>query len=133
MSASRFCLLLERIVPEGGEELPDGPYLRAGTHVGMHAWVVHLDELFGPDPQAFASERWLQHEGESKEDHAARVRDMHDGDLTSGAGRRMCSDECVALVEICEVLVTLFYLYEIELVDPERAWKVTNTCQARSD
>ena len=75
-------LLLERVVPDGGVQLPDGPFLEAGTSVGMNAWVVHLDIAFGSNPEAFDPERWLLHDSEDEEAFRARRRRMNDSDLT---------------------------------------------------
>lgn len=75
-------LLLERVVPDGGVQLPEGPFLKAGTCVGMNAWVVHLDSVFSPDPEAFIPERWLPLEHESDEAFKTRLRRMNDSDLT---------------------------------------------------
>lgn len=120
-------LLLEREVPEPGVQLPDGPWLAGGTCVGMNPWVVHLDEAFGPDPEAFIPERWLREQNESEDAHFARVRRMLEADMTFGHGRRICSGKFVALVEIYKILATLFLYFDIELVDPNKEWQVMNS------
>jgi cytochrome P450 len=41
-------LLLERIVPTGGLQLPNGgPFLPAGTIVGANPWIIHRHSIFG--------------------------------------------------------------------------------------
>ncbi|KAL1857884.1 hypothetical protein Plec18170_003108 [Paecilomyces lecythidis] len=69
-------LLLERIVPEGGLKLPDGPYLPPGTIVGVNPWIIHRSDIFGKDLDAFIPERWLQGEKESNAEYAARKQKM---------------------------------------------------------
>lgn len=81
-------LILERVVPDGGVQLPDGPYLEGGVCVGMNAWVVHLDSVFGPDPEAFVPERWLPYDDEGDVEYKARMRQMNEADLVFGGGRR---------------------------------------------
>ncbi|KAI9662210.1 MAG: hypothetical protein M1821_008376 [Bathelium mastoideum] len=127
-------LPLERIVPTGGIKLPNGPYLKAGTKIGMTAPVVHMnEEVFGMDPSAFMPERWLQHNGESNTQYKERERRMRDADLTFGAGRRICLGRFVALVEIYKVLPTVFALYDIQLKDPAKEWTVTNSWFMRQE
>ena len=127
-------LPLERIVPAGGIQLPNGPYLKAGTKVGMTPPVVHMDEeVFGAEPAAFKPERWLQQDGESDGEYKERERRMRDADLTFGAGRRICQGRFVALVEIYKVLPTIFALYDIRLKDPEKEWTVMNSWFMRQE
>lgn len=33
--------------------------LPEGTVVGLNAWVIHRDQIFGPDADRFRPERWL--------------------------------------------------------------------------
>ena len=58
---------------------------------------------------------------------------MHDADLTFGAGRRICSGKFVAQVEIYKILAMLFFLYDIQLVDIGREWKVMNSWFVRQE
>jgi cytochrome P450 len=107
--------------------------LEAGTGVGMNAWVVHLDSVFGPNPEAFVPERWLRHKNESEEAFKTRLRRMNDSDLTFGSGRRICSGKFVAQVEIPKVLATLFSLYDLELANPRKEMRVFNSWFVRQD
>ncbi|KAL8992099.1 MAG: hypothetical protein Q9169_007372, partial [Polycauliona sp. 2 TL-2023] len=59
----------ERKVPKAGLEMPDGYVLPEGTNVGMNAWVVNRQTVFGEDPDEFVPERWLQQRDESVEQH----------------------------------------------------------------
>ena len=52
-------LPLERIVPAEGAMIC-GQHFKAGTVVGISAWVVHRDkEVFGQDAAEWRPERWL--------------------------------------------------------------------------
>lgn len=52
-------LVLERVVPSGGMNIC-GKHFKAGTVVGMNAWVVHRDkDVFGEDAFEWSPERWL--------------------------------------------------------------------------
>lgn len=54
-----FGLPLERVVPAAGATIC-GQHFRAGTVVGMNAWVIHRDKhLFGEDAAEWRPERWL--------------------------------------------------------------------------
>ena len=52
-------LPLERIVPSGGSTIC-GRFLRAGTIVGINAWVVNRDpDIFGEDADSWKPARWI--------------------------------------------------------------------------
>jgi cytochrome P450 len=132
---SPFGLPLERVVPSGGLSLC-GEYIKEGTVVGMSAWVVHRDKaIFGEDADSWRPERWLgSEEGRRK---------MEQSLLTFGAGHRSCLGKHISLLEIYKLVPTILQeydvnfhprhtgkeadlLYQIELLDPERAWHVEN-------
>jgi cytochrome P450 len=107
-------LIIERVVPKGGVQLPDGPYLVEDTIVGINPWVLHLNEkIYGADANDFRPERWLPNEGEDSVEFAARRQAMRDTDMTFGAGDRACLGKQVAMVEIYKLLATLFLLFEV--------------------
>ena len=58
---------LPRIVPRGGKTI-DGYFLPEGTTVSCQAHSVHrIDmEVWGPDPDTFRPERWLESEEEKE-------------------------------------------------------------------
>lgn len=51
--------ILERKAPPGGVTI-DGYYIPGGTIVGVNAWVLHHDRIFGQNPDEFRPERWLE-------------------------------------------------------------------------
>jgi cytochrome P450 len=102
------------VVPKGGIQLPDGPYIAEDTIVGINPWVLHLNEkIYGPDAMDFRPERWLPNDGEDAEDFTARSRAMRDTDMAFGAGDRACLGKQVAMVEIHKLITTLFLLFEV--------------------
>ncbi|RFU34710.1 hypothetical protein B7463_g1635, partial [Scytalidium lignicola] len=124
-------LLLERIVPQGGLALPDGRVIPAGTIVGMNPWVIHHNKkIFGEDAESFNPDRWLQQvdEGETEEEHKARITLMKQADLTFGAGNRICLGRHISLLEAFKLVPTLFLKYEFEFENPEKVWHVQNSC-----
>ncbi|KAL8810354.1 MAG: hypothetical protein Q9223_007773, partial [Gallowayella weberi] len=61
-----FGLPLERIVPAGGATICRQRF-KAGTIVGMSAWVVHRNrDVFGEDAGEWRPERWLECVAEAK-------------------------------------------------------------------
>ncbi|GAD96765.1 predicted protein [Paecilomyces variotii No. 5] len=119
-------LLLERIVPEGGLKLPDGPYLPPGTIVGVNPWIIHRSDIFGKDLDAFIPERWLQGDKESNAEYAARKQKMTRATYTFGAGTRTCIGKNISLLEIYKLIPSLFQTYDIELGNPDREWETVN-------
>ena len=107
-------LMLERLVPQGGLTLPDGRFIPEGTIVGMNPWVIARSEkYFGKDTDKFIPERWLQQPGESSEAYSERRSLMKAGDLTFGAGSRICIGRNLAILTAYKLIATLFTKYEV--------------------
>lgn len=141
-------LMLERYVPDGGFDLPDGRFLPAGTRVGMNPAVTNRStEIFGPDTDSFVPERWLRRDGESEDEFTTRSKRMNDiFDFTFGAGKRICIGRNIAKLEIYKLLPSLYTLYDVsgcfdpstpsirhrlnvlqlKLVDAAHEWKYEN-------
>lgn len=49
---------------------------------------------------------------------------MKNAEFTFGAGNRTCIGKRLALMEFYKVVPTLLIMYEFELVEPQRGWKV---------
>ena len=116
--ASRFhpagSILLERIVPPTGLELPSGQKIPAGTVVGMFGWTVHRNrQIFGADADVFNPDRWLRGKDEPMEVFRTRIQKMKQADLQFGHGSRSCIGRHVALLEIYKLVATLFGLFDV--------------------
>jgi len=111
-------LLLERVVPTGGLQLPNGgPFLPAGTIVGANPWIIHRHSLFGKDVDLFIPERWLPVNGESDTEFKARKQQMLRATFTFGAGPRTCIGKVISLLEIYKLIPSLLLTYEVRLRD----------------
>ncbi|KAK7750013.1 hypothetical protein SLS62_008005 [Diatrype stigma] len=122
-----FCSSMDRYVPEGGVHLPDGSFVPEGVAFGFNPYVIHRNkEIWGPDAEAFRPERWLRDEqnNESEDAYRQRLATMNNHDLTFGAGSRVCLGRNLAMLEVYKVVATLVALYEFELADPRKVWKV---------
>ena len=122
---------LERDVPSSSHiTLPDGHRLPAGVQVSMNAWVIARDPAtFGPDPDMFRPERWLQEEGESLDVFGKRLADMKRADLVFGAGSRSCLGKNVSFLEIYKAVPSLLLAYRFQIVDGgmgKAEWEVQN-------
>ncbi|CAI7599805.1 unnamed protein product [Penicillium manginii] len=120
-------LIMERKVPKGGLQLPNGgPYLPAGTIVGTNPWVIHRHALFGENVDKFRPERWLPANGESDAEFQSRKQKMLRATLTFGAGARTCIGKNISLLEIYKLIPSLLLTYDIRLKSPEKEWETTN-------
>ncbi|OQE00243.1 hypothetical protein PENVUL_c055G03586 [Penicillium vulpinum] len=119
-------LMLERVVPAEGLQLPDGPFLPAGTIVGANPWIIHRHQIFGEDVESFVPERWLKMDTESEADFQDRKQKMVRATFTFGAGPRTCIGKNISLLEIYKLIPSLFLRYKIELNDPSAEWKIVN-------
>ncbi|KAI2824446.1 hypothetical protein CBS147343_2314 [Aspergillus niger] len=119
-------LLLERVVPAEGLQLPNGPFLPAGTVVGVNPWIIHRHAIFGKEIDRFVPERWLRGNDESEAEFKMRRQNMLGATLTFGAGPRTCIGKNISLLEIYKLIPSLLLAYKIELSEPEAEWEVVN-------
>ncbi|KAJ6149758.1 hypothetical protein N7471_000957 [Penicillium samsonianum] len=120
-------LMLERVVPAEGLQLPDGgPFLPAGTIVGANPWIIHRHRVFGEDVESFVPERWLKMDTESESNFQDRKQKMLRATFTFGAGPRTCIGKNISLLEIYKLIPSLLLRYKIELNDPSAEWETVN-------
>ena len=106
-------LLLERVVPDGGLQLPNGPLLPRGTIVGSNPWIIHRHSVFGDKAEDFIPERWLRGEDESEIAFEGRRQNMVRATLTFGAGPRTCIGKNISLLEIYKLIPSLLLAYDV--------------------
>ncbi|OQV09709.1 hypothetical protein CLAIMM_13801 [Cladophialophora immunda] len=114
--ATRLCPpadnLFGRVVGKAGKVI-DGHFLPPGTEITSNAYVVQRDPvLYGPDPEAFRPERWL----DSKE----KAAEMELHSFVFGIGPRICLGKDVAIIELHKLLPEIIRRFDIELVTPGR-------------
>ncbi|KAJ0120345.1 Pisatin demethylase [Diaporthe amygdali] len=127
---------LERYVPQEGYRLSNGSFLPGGSTVGLNPYLISRNkEIYGGDVEDFRPERWLRDEaaGETQEQFEARLAAMNSVDLTFGGGRRICIGKNLGISQVYKVFATLVTSYEMELVDPNRDWKVVNSWFPRQE
>lgn len=106
-------LLLERVVPESGLKLPNGPFLPPGTIVGANPWIIHRHLVFGDRVNQFIPERWLRGDGEPEKVFDERRQKMVRATLTFGAGPRTCIGKNISLLEIYKLVPSLLLTYDV--------------------
>jgi cytochrome P450 len=82
----------------------DGWTVPAGTLITTAPWVLHRDDRWWGDGQAFRPERWLTAEGTFAETAPGQPRGAY---FPFGAGRRVCIGESFAWTEAVLALATL--------------------------
>lgn len=99
-------LPLERIVPPSGLQFKDAA-IPPGTIVGTTAWGLHHSKsIFGPDPEAFRPERWI----ESPKEQLSLMNSML---FSFGMGSRTCIGKNISLLEMYKLVPTLLRRYEV--------------------
>lgn len=124
------CFPQERYVPAGGLTLPDGSYVPEGTAVGFNAYVIHRNKaIWGPDAEQFRPERFLQDVagGETDEAFKERMTVLNNNDLSFGAGSRKCIGMNLGMLEVYKTVATLTAMFDFELADPQKEWKIHNS------
>ena len=89
--------LREREVPAGGD-IVNGYFLPAGTRVGINGWGTQMNAVFGPDPEQFRPERWL----EASPERLTGMRRTQE--LIFGHGGTKCLGMNLALMELNKVV-----------------------------
>jgi cytochrome P450 len=118
---------LERVVPSNGFRMDDGTIIPGGYQVGMNAWVVHLDPVFGEDPKNFNPERWLKGDNEDEEAYKRRIAAMRRADLTFGHGSRTCVGKNISYLEMYKLIPSLLMKLRLKLVGGGKTeWKTKN-------
>ncbi|KAK4504427.1 hypothetical protein PRZ48_005343 [Zasmidium cellare] len=120
-----FIGMMEREVPKGGCEMPDGRILPEGVVIGMHGDLIGRDtSIFGEDADEFNPLRWLKASKESKSEYEQRLKMMNAHDLAFGHGARGCIGRHVAEMEIYKFIPTFFGLLEPTLVQQDKPWNL---------
>ncbi|KAK8903729.1 hypothetical protein QC760_008191 [Botrytis cinerea] len=96
---------LPRIVPPEGKMI-DGFFVPGGIDVTSQATVVQRDPiLFGPDPDAFRPERWMN--GKDVE--------LEHGMFNFGVGPRVCLGREIAMMETYKLISEIVRRFDIEV------------------
>ncbi|KAF9773462.1 hypothetical protein IL306_008703 [Fusarium sp. DS 682] len=104
-------------VPAGGETM-HGKYIPAGTSIGINASsLLRSEALFGPDPQIFRPERYL----DVDKDTSAKMK--RDVEIMFGYGRWMCAGKPIAFMELKKVIFELLRVFDFQIAEPEMAMK----------
>jgi cytochrome P450 len=99
-------MVLERVVPKDGGKIC-GRHFKAGTTVGISAWVVHRDKsVFGEDAAVWRPERWIEADEERRKKMEGRI-------LTFGAGARTCIGKNISRLEMYKFVPQILRDYEV--------------------
>ena len=91
-------LLRERVVPPEGDVIL-GHAVPGGTNIGLNAWGLQLNPVFGEDADIFRPERWLTED-------LAHLKEMHQvQELVFGYGSTKCLGKSIATINMNKILV----------------------------
>lgn len=90
--------LRERQVPPEGDII-NGHHVPGGTFVGLNAWGLQLNSVFGWDPEIFRPERWLTEDKEL----LLRMHKVHE--LIFGYGNTKCLGIPIAMLNLNKIFV----------------------------
>lgn len=97
-------LLRERVVPPGGD-VALGYHIPAGTFIGLNAWGLQLNTVFGDDADIFRPERWLI----TDQVKLQQMRAVQE--LVFGYGSTKCLGKNIAVVNMNKIFVEVSILY----------------------
>jgi len=98
-----FCGLLEKVVPKGGDVLPNGQFVPEGTHIGFSFWGAMRDKtVFGEDADLFRPERWLEGNGKSRSEMSLMEKTL---ECAFSPGRYTCLGKDVAIMLLNKSIV----------------------------
>ncbi|EXJ89425.1 hypothetical protein A1O3_02492 [Capronia epimyces CBS 606.96] len=110
--------LREREVPPEGDVI-HGHAIPGGTFIGLNAWGLQLDPVYGDDADVFRPERWL--EAEADPDRLRRMHDVHE--LIFGYGNTRCLGIRIATMNLNKIFVELLRRFDISVLRPHRPWR----------
>jgi cytochrome P450 len=107
--------LRERMVPPEGDWY-NGTFIPGGTFVGLNAWGLQLNSVFGDDPEVFRPERWLIEDKESLQ-QMSQVQE-----LIFGYGTTRCLGIPIAMMNLNKIFV------EASVIQREKRCSYANSC-----
>lgn len=93
--------LRERVVPPEGDTIL-GRFIPGGTNIGINMAGSLLSDIFGPDPDVFRPERWL----EADSTNLAQMERVHE--LVFGHGATRCLGIRIATMTLNKVFVEVW-------------------------
>jgi cytochrome P450 len=117
----------------GGFVMPDGYTVPQGTNVGMNAWVVNRQPIFGENVDDFIPERWLKGPDETVSQHKNRVNDMKRADLVFGSGARACTGRSVSYLEIYKIVPSFLLTFDFNTLRATDEWTLVCGWSVRQD
>ncbi|KAJ0143267.1 Biphenyl-2,3-diol 1,2-dioxygenase 3 [Fusarium oxysporum f. sp. albedinis] len=110
---------LERIVRKGGATIT-GQFFPEGTIVGVNCWVEHYSSaFFGPDPDAFRPERWLDSD-------KLKLEVMNSHWMAFGMGARTCIGRHISILEISKLIPRLNRDFDFTFPEGAKEFKTNN-------
>jgi cytochrome P450 len=99
--------LRERMVPPEGDWY-NGTFIPGGTFVGLNAWGLQLNPVFGDDPEVFRPERWLTEDKECLQ-QMGQVQE-----LIFGYGTTRCLGIPIAMMNLNKIFVEASVIWRKE-------------------
>jgi cytochrome P450 len=88
--------LFARVAGKAGKKI-NNVFVPPGTEITSYAYVVQRDpDLYGPDPDTFRPERWLE--------STQKTNDMDASSFVFGIGSRVCLGKDIAIMELYKLL-----------------------------
>lgn len=106
-------IAIERRVPEGGIDLPDGRHLPGHMDAAISSPSMRLLPVYGEQPGVFRPERWMRQKGESEDDFNERRQAMDRVDLVFSQGSRACIGKSFTHLEIFKVVASLMGQFKV--------------------
>ncbi|CAE6488467.1 unnamed protein product [Rhizoctonia solani] len=100
---------LPRVVPEGKTVTFAGQTFNAGSVVSVPSYCTNKSSVWGPDPDTYRPERWLEEGASSLNKYFAAF----------STGPRGCIGRNLANLNLLLISSTFFRRYDIELASPE--------------
>lgn len=95
--------LFARVVGTEGKWV-EGVFVPPGTEVTSNAWVVQRDpDVYGPDPDGFRPERWLE--------SVERANELDALSFVFGIGSRVCLGRDIAVMELYKLVPEVSRLF----------------------
>lgn len=113
-------MLLGRRPPKGSEAVA-GFHISEGIEIGINPMILHHGTQVFPDPYTYSPACWLK-----TQSNQAHLKQMNRCLIAFGHGRHICSGQHISMVEMTNLIATLFTIYDLKLANGGRNYSFKN-------
>ncbi|XP_066537209.1 cytochrome P450 7A1 [Hoplias malabaricus] len=93
--------------------------IRKGDYIALYPQLIHMDPEIYPNPTEFKFDRFLDEDGQRRNQYFKNDRELKNYLMPFGSGASKCPGRFFAMNEIKEFLTVVLRYYDLNLVEPD--------------